>query len=136
MTSYKGWEVTIKMKNDDASPGDEYENFTVVGKAESISFEVNANLTSVYGVGYRDAQVIKEGQREVSGSLEHMFVDADFYDGIAEDTYQNEYQIRAEVGGNTVTLSGVKFDTWSLDAPQDDFLVESIDFNATSATWS
>lgn len=128
--SYKGWEVTLQYKDSSGTPP----AWTTVGRASSVSVEVSGGLERVYGIGERDPVVIKEGRREISGTVEKMFVDTTWYEAMAGTSgVQPNWQIRCNIGTGsdyTVVLQGVKFDTWSMDLPQDDYIVESIDFVA------
>lgn len=128
MTAYKGWEVDVKLGT---SP-------TVLGKAQSMSVEVTSNVDAVHGVGHLDPVELKQGPREISGSIEKMYGDERLWDAInPEGTEQTYLQLEAALDENgskerIITCSGVKLDTWSLDLPQDDFVSESVDFTATA----
>jgi len=130
MTTYKGWDVTLEMAEELAG------TYSVIGKARSISVEVSSGIEPIYGVGNRDPVILKEGRREITGSLERVFFDSTYFDAIGAATdYQPSFRIRAKIGAGpdmTLTLEGVKFETWSPDMPQDDYLVESLDFRAKS----
>lgn len=127
---YKGWNVDVKMGTDST---------TIVGQAQSLSAELSANVDPVHGVGNLDPQELKQGPREISGSVERMYGDERLWNGInPEGSTQDYWTLEAdhESGERTLVLNGVKFDSWSLDIPQDDFVTESADFTATEMTLS
>lgn len=107
-----------------------------VGKARSVSVEVTRSSETVYEIGSSDPACIKEGRKEITGSIEHMYVSDAFYDAIQPERPKTpSFTLKAKIGttpDKTITLSGVKLESWSLDVPQDDYLVESVDYKATS----
>lgn len=129
---YKGWNVDIN-KGTGATLS------TTLGAAQSVSVEVSASLDPVYGVGHLNPVELKQGPREISGSVERMYGDEELWDIInPTGTSQSYLSMEADMksGERVLRVNGVKFDSWSVDIPQDDFLTESADFTATEITVS
>lgn len=123
MTSYKGWECTIYMGTDTT---------TKVGKSQSMDFSIDRSTDKYYEIGSQNAVCTVQGPEEISGSMDRMYGDSRLWDGIKSGEY---YNINASLTtGTVISLKGVKFESYSLDLPQDDFLEESVDFTATAVT--
>lgn len=129
---FKGFEGTIMFNGD------------VVGRAESFSIDVSNNLDKFFEVGSRLAAELKEGNFEVSGSISSGFINsaklALAIGGDGESMFAQQRLPSFEIVGmvenvNTgktekVTLKGCKIDSWSLDLPAEDWVMESVDFQA------
>ena len=106
-----------------------------------MTIDIDTGLEAIYVVGKRDPQLIKEGSKAYSGSIDKMYADDTLYGKLnLPDLVQTEYVISGVVDdGVTVrslSVKGVKFGAWSWDMPQDDFVTESVDFVATGVVFS
>jgi hypothetical protein len=114
-----------------------YKYAKTVGYATGISITHNPNLEAFYEVGSREPKVIKEGNIEITGTVDRAFVDRDM---LGKESYTGELgEFTLEVypegvgeGKPKITLSGVKFSGWTFDMPQDGWITESSDFIAKS----
>jgi len=128
MTVFKGWEGTVKIEN------------VTVARATGLTIEVSQGLEPVYVIGRREPYIIKEGSRSFTGTIDKMFLDDTLFSRLYLDKdTQDEIWISGVVSDGvttrTIIARGVKFDTWSWELPQDDFVVESVDFTATGVTY-
>ena len=131
---YKGFEGTIMMNGD------------VVGRVESFSIDVSNNLDKYFEVGSRITAELKEGNFEVSGSISSGFINSAKLElaigGEGETMFAQqripEFEIvglvsNSRTGKNeSITLKGVKIDTFSWDLPAEDWVMESVDFEAVN----
>lgn len=113
----------------------------LVGNARNLTYDISRTLIPVIGVGAWKPQVIKEGKAEYTGSLEHFMTNKQFWDAVDPSLqFLPEFVIQAQIGKPTVTKKvnfiGVKFETLSGEHPQDDFAIESLDWQARDAKFS
>lgn len=113
----------------------------LVGNARTMSYDISRALIPVTGVGNYKPVVIKAGKAEFSGSIEHFFTNKEFWDAVDPALqFLPEFVIQAQVGSPTVAKKvnfiGVKFETLSGEHPQDDFAIESLDWQARDAKFS
>jgi len=126
-----------------------YSYQTIVGRAQGVSIDHANNVEALYelagypGSGGRGPAAIKEGNIEMTGSVEKAYVDRDLigksigslkwgtgmagYKGLPEFTMY-VYPEGKTSGLRRATLSGVKFDTHTFDISQDTWLMEDTEF--------
>lgn len=126
-----------------------YSYQTIVGRAQGVSIDHANNVEALYelagypGSGGRGPVAIKEGNIELSGSVEKAYVDRDLigkvvgslktgstlavYKGLPEFTMY-VYPEGKTSGLRRATLGGVKFNTYTFDITQDAWLMENSDF--------
>jgi len=126
-----------------------YSYQTIVGRAQGVSIDHANNVEALYelagypGSGGRGPAAIKEGNIEMTGSVEKAYVDRDSigksigslkwgvdmagYKGLPEFTMY-VYPEGKTSGLRRATLSGVKFDTHTFDISQDTWLMEDTEF--------
>lgn len=112
---------------------------TTLAFVSSFSVEEAPNLDPVYEMGSRTPTDWKKGNKEITGSFDKMYWNADWLDDIDTDsvpTYKFEGIVHTDTGALTITLSEVTLSGWSLDMPEDDFITESIDFSASNLSTS
>ena len=128
MTLYHGWEATIRKDG------------TAVAYCTSVSCEINGNREGVYQMGSRNVQEFKAGNLEITGSIDHIWADHTFGEEVDADE-ATEYTMRFDYAGSGVstqyiTLTGVIWKNWSQDIPEDGLITESIDFQASAASFT
>ncbi|MCL0034352.1 DUF2460 domain-containing protein [Dehalococcoidia bacterium] len=114
----------------------------VVGRCQGVNFDVDYGMEPVRAIGRRTPLLIKEGPIEITGTIDKLFVDnamlrrvepARDTDGHPTEQFAFILDIEVTTSGGAkkhATLSGVKFESYSREMPQDDFVTESIDFQA------
>ncbi len=132
MTVYKGWNVDVRMGTEVTGTV----STELVGKAQSMSVEISNSVEAIHGIGSREPCAVREGPVEISGSLERMYFDERLFDVINPGTETSYLTLQGDIeeGDRVIECQGVKFDSWSVDMPQDDFVSESVDFQATAIT--
>ncbi len=128
MVSYRGSDGELRKDGD------------VVACVTSFSLEEAPGIDPVYEMGSRDVQEFHKGNREITGSFDKLYVDKTYVDDIDTDTittYTFEGEVSTDAGGTiTITLSEVTLTSWSWDLPPEDWVTESIDFQAKSLSTS
>jgi len=126
-----------------------YSYQTIVGRAQGVSIDYANNVEALYelagypGSGGRGPAAIKEGNIEMTGTVEKAYVDRDLigkavgrlkegsgmagYKGLPEFTMY-VYPEGKTSGLRRAVLAGVKFDTYTFDISQDAWLMEDTKF--------
>ncbi len=131
MAVYKGHEGEIKKLTDTST--------TTTAYVTSFSVENAPNVDPVYEMGSRNPTKFKKGNEEITGSFDKMYVNTDWIDDAHTDTivsYKFEGIVDTAAGSLTLTLSEVTLTNWSFDLPEDDFITESVDFQAKNMSTS
>lgn len=129
-TVYKGWNAKIFIGNLADPP-----TWTEIGCADSVSVDITANVESYYCIGSKDPYAIVEGNREITGSLSKAWVNTYYLNLLCGGTL-GEFHLLFKAGTSSgapmVYLYNCKFESGSIDIPQDGFLTEDYDFRAKS----
>jgi len=123
MPVYRGWNAKI------------YKDGTLLGYAQSVTFDIENNLEAYYEIGSRTPVDLVEGNQEVTGTIERLWVDTTLLSLVSGSTL-TEFTIDVYVGTMKVKMEGCKTETGSIDVPQDGEIRGSYDFRAKSITVS
>ncbi len=124
---------------------DEY-SLTPVGRVTNVEVRVNSDLKPFHELGQRYPTELRPGNVNVSGSIERAFINGALLKLLLGDaaksrpagTFVNpsfnldlrlENPARPGVA-SSVTVHGVKIENWTQQIPEDDFVMERIDFKA------
>jgi len=131
---FKGWNAKIYIRTD--------AGWNEVGFAESVTLEIATGVEPYYGIGSRQPATLVEGNEEITGTLTRAWVNVDYLTLLgAGGAALTEFDLlfkAGEVAGFPaseqpwVYVYNCKFETGSLDVPQDGFLTEDYDFRAMS----
>lgn len=125
----------------------EYDLSNVVGRLRDVSISVATDLQAFYEIGRRYPTHLRPGTVQVSGSAERAHVNGALLrlllgDGAvsppsAPNFVQPSFNIIATLTNpalpdqfTKVTIFGVKFESWSYHIPADEFVLESVKFQA------
>ncbi len=125
----------------------EYELSSVVGRLQNVRVFVQNELKPYHEIGQRFAAELRPGNINVTGTIERAHINGAMLrlllgdgatsppptEGMAQPAFNIVVNITnpAQPGAtSTLTVFGVKFDTWSFVLPEDDFVMESITFKA------
>lgn len=129
---FKGWNAKIFVR----VGADAWQE---VGQAESVTLEIATGVEPYYGIGSRQPETLVEGNEEITGTMSRAWVNVDYLTllgagGNALTAFDLVFQAGATVGnvGPWVYVYDCKFETGSIDVPQDGFLTEDYDFRALS----
>lgn len=106
---------------------------TSIGRVRSYEFTLDTGAAPSYALGDRDPYVVGEGNRSYSGTLTMAFRDiAEVLTLITQDPQTADtHYIRGSTGVSgtetvDITLSGVKYVSWSMNPSNDGEVVEEV----------
>jgi hypothetical protein len=117
-----------------------------VGRVQDVRVEVHSEVHAFHEIGQRYATELRPGNVNISGTIGRAYINGAMLKlllGEAADSRpatswaQPSFNITlllenaANAGvRNTITLHDVKLNTWTYTIPEDDFILESIGFQA------
>ena len=129
---FKGWNAKIYVRVGAGA-------WQEVGQADSAAVEIASGVEPYYGIGSRIPETLVEGNEEITGSMSRAWVNIDYLallgaGGNALTAFDLVFKAGATTAntGPWIYVYGCKFETGSLDIPQDGFLTEDYDFRAIS----
>lgn len=121
-----------------------------VGRVQEVQVEVHSDVKPFHEIGQRYATQLRPGNVSVRGTIGRAYVNGAMLKlmlGEAAESRpgtswaQPEFNVTLLVENpaspgvtNTVTLHGVKIDNWNYGMPEDDFVMESVSFQALYLT--
>ena len=125
----------------------QYDLSNSVGRLRNVSIAVQSDLKPFYEIGRRYPTHLRPGIIHVSGTAERAHVngallrlllgDGSVSPPAAPNFVQPSFNIIARLNNpaipdqsTTVTVFGVKFNSWNYGIPSDDFVMESVSFQA------
>ena len=121
-----------------------------VGRARGVSVEVSSEVRPFHEIGQRYASELRPGNVSVRGTIDRAYLNGamlrlilgEAADGRPQQSWaQPAFNItllaeNAAVPGvrSTITLHGVKLEQWDYTMPEDDFIMESAQFQALYLT--
>ena|SRR5579872_3168011 len=125
-------------------------NTVNVGRVQNITVQVTSEVRPYYEIGQRYAAELRPGNLSVKGTIGRAYVNGALLSLMLGDAakqqqkgswVQPSFNIAVQVANPAVpsvqsilTVHNVKFDTWSYNLPEDDFLMESLTFQALFVT--
>ncbi len=121
-----------------------------VGRVQNVKVEVRADVKAFHEIGQRYATELRPGNIHINGTIGRAYINGAMLKLLlgeaaesrpAASWAQPAFNItllleNAATPGvrNTVTLHDVKIDSWVYNLPEDDFLLESVGFQALFLT--
>lgn len=138
--------TTVEGKLADGLIG-EYELSSVVGRLQNVQIVVNNDLRPYHEIGRRFATELRPGNINIAGTAERAHINGALLrlllgegsqspppnGAIAQPSFNIVINLKNPALPNTsstLTIFGVKFDSWSFRLPEDDFVMESVSFRA------
>ena len=126
---------------------DEYELSNVVGRLKNVEVSVVNELRPYHEIGKRFATELRPGNINVSGMAERAHINGALIrlllgegaqspppaEALAQPTFNIVINLKNPAlpdNSSTITVFGVKFESWSFKLPEDDFVMESVAFKA------
>ena len=123
----------------------EFYQLSPVGRATDVEVYVQTELEEFHEVGRRHAAQLRPGNIHVSGRINRAYINGALLrlllgqgavtERVAEPYAQPSFNLQLRVedpatpGTNsTVTVHGVKLENWAYNLPEDDFVMESVNF--------
>jgi hypothetical protein len=152
MAVYTGADGSITLSTPDGTEGeaaqavlDEFE-ITSVGRVQDVRVEVHSEIRAYHEIGQRYATELRPGNVTIRGSIGRAYVNGAMLKLVlgaaatqrpAASWAQPAFNISMVVENaanpgvrNTITLHEVKIEDWSYHMPEDDFVLESLNFQA------
>jgi hypothetical protein len=138
--------VDTGVEGDSAQAVIEEYSLTPVGRVTNVEVRVNSDLKPFHELGQRYPTELRPGNVNVTGTIERAAINGALLRLLLGDaaksrpagTFVNpsfnlslllENPARPGVS-SAVTIHGVKIENWSYQIPEDDFVMESVDFKA------
>ena len=153
---FRGSDASLVLAVDDSSTAEggladaligEYALSSVVGRLQNVQIVVQNDIRPYHEIGRRFATELRPGNINISGTAERAHINGALIrlllgDGsksppptgaIAQPSFNiviNLVNPASPDNSSTLTIFGVKFDTWSFRLPEDDFVMETVTFKA------
>jgi hypothetical protein len=125
----------------------QYELSSIVGRLQNVQVKVENDLKPYHELGKRFATELRPGNINVSGYVERAHINGALIklllgDGatsppptgaIAQPSFNIVIKLNnpaIPANSSTLTVFGVKFESWNFRLPEDDFVMESVTFKA------
>ncbi len=149
---FRGSDGSIVLAVDSGAEGDAAKkvidqfNLTPVGRASNVEVRVSSDLKPFHELGQRYPTELRAGNVNVSGSMERAYINGALLKLLLGDaatsrpagaflapTFNLDLRLEnpARPGVfSAVTVHGVKIENWTYSIPEDDFVMEKVDFKA------
>ncbi len=134
-------------EGDAAKSANDAYGLTPIGRATGVTVKVTSDMKPFHELGQRYATELRPGNVDISGTIGRAHVNGALLklmlgDGaggtrpagaFVSPSFNLSLRLENQAApGNsaTVTIHGVKLDTWSYDMPEDDFVLEQVTFKA------
>lgn len=125
----------------------EYDFSSVVGRLQNVRVRVENDLRPYHELGNRFASELRSGNINVFGSIERAHINGALLrlllgdaskspppsGAIAQPSFNiviNLSNPALPSNSSTLTIFGVKFESWAFTLPEDEFVMESVNFKA------
>jgi hypothetical protein len=155
-STFTGADASITLAKSEGPQGDaaqkvidDFELLTV-GRAQNVSVQVQSEVRAFHEPGQRYATELRAGNVSIHGTIGRAYINGALLRLLlgeaadqrpAQSWTQPTFNItllaqNAAVPGvqSTITLHDVKVDNWLLNIPEDDFMMESVSFQALYVT--
>ncbi|SRR6266568_1562814 len=150
---FTGMDGAISVASDSGPEGDlaaqlskDYA-LTPIGRATGVAITVHSEMRPFHEMGQRYATELRPGNVNITGSIDRAHVNGALLklmlgDGAGTSRPAGAFlsptfnlSLRLENSGfpgntSTVTVHGVKLDSWAFSTPEDDFVLEAVTFKA------
>ncbi len=124
-------------------------DLVVVGRVQDIRVEVHSAVRAYHEIGQRYATQLRPGNITISGTIGRAYINGAMVSLLLGEASQGRpagnwvqpafnitVQIANQTTGasNTLTLHDVKIDNWVYQLPEDEFILESVGFQALYMT--
>jgi hypothetical protein len=155
---YRGSDGAISLATESSPEGEkaasinETYSLTPIGRVTGVTVHVHSDLKPFHELGQRLATELRPGNVEVRGTIDRACINGALLKLMLGEAADNRpagtfvspsfnLSLRLEnpsLPGNTstVTVMGVKFEDWFFELPEDDFVVEKVNFRALSVMFA
>jgi len=115
-----------------------WEGHIIVGGTEvgfaNGSLSIDRGLQTFYQIGDYDLTSRREATREITGTIEHGFIDVALFGTGALRTPGAvnpwTFQLQASMATNAIVLSGCAIESWDFELPADGWITETVAWRA------
>lgn len=124
MVAKRFWEATLK------------KGATTIGFANG-SFSIDAGLQTFKEFGNYDLAARREATRDITGTIEHGFIDVTlFATGVLGTSQLTTFDIHVSMAANAIIFSGCSIETYDYEVPSDGWISETVNWRAkTIKSW-
>ena len=118
-----------------------------VGRVTNVSIRVTTALKTFHEMGSRAPRELRAGNFSISGSVERAYINGAMLKVMLGDYGEKEESagfkiptlnmkihlsnpLTGDPGSSTITVYGAIFDSWVLQLPEEDFVLENLTFQA------
>ena len=96
------------------------------------TISVDPGLQTFYELGAYDMVARRNTARELTGTLDHGYIDRTYFASMALATAQNPFTfaIAASFSDRSISLSGCSIESFDLEIPTDGWISETVNFRA------
>lgn len=153
---FRGSDATLVLAVDDSSTVEgsladgiitEYDLSSIVGRLQNVTLKIENDVRPYHEIGKRFASELRPGNINVYGFAERAHINGALIKlllgegasspvpngSIAQPTFNMVLTLKNPAipdNSSTLNVFGVKFENWSFSLPEDDFVMESINFRA------
>lgn len=154
---FRGSDATLTLAIEDSPEGQaaneiiEFYQLSPVGRATNVEVYVQTELELFHEIGKRHPAALRPGNINVSGKIGRAYINGALLrlllgkgalpEREAEPYPQPSFNLMLDVKdpavpgtSNTLTIHGVKFENWTYNLPEDDFVMESVTFKGLFIT--
>lgn len=104
---------------------------TEVGFANG-SLSIDRGLQTFYQIGDYDLTARREATREITGTIEHGYINTSLFATGALQTSTNPwtFQLEASMATNSIKLTGCSIESWDFELPADGWITETVAWRA------
>ena len=153
---YRGSDAALVLAVDDSSTVEggladglinEYELSNVVGRLQDVQVQVRNELRPYHEIGQRFPTELRPGNIDITGSASRAHINGAMLrlllgegatsppptEAMAQPSFNIVINLKNPANpdtGSTLTIFGVKFESWKFRVPEDEFVMEGVTFRA------
>ncbi len=153
---FTGADGSITLSTPEGTEGDKAQevlteyDLVSVGRVHDVTVQVHSDVKAFHEIGQRYATELRPGNVIIRGTIGRAYINGAMLKLLLGEAATNRpatswaqpsFNVTLMVENpanpgvnNTVTLHGVKMDSWNYNMPEDDFLMEAIGFQALYMT--
>jgi hypothetical protein len=150
--TYYGNDGTLSLADPDAFDTDTFTNYFgesgAVGRLTNVKLYVTTDIKVFHGLGARAPQELRAGSFYIGGTVERAYINGALLKLMLGQYAESEettplkppsfnmklildnLKPEGDEGNSILTVFGVMFDSWQLNWPEEDFVLEKLSFKA------
>jgi hypothetical protein len=150
--TYFGTDGVLTLSDPVGVPGETFTGYFgesgTVGRLKNVTLHASMAIRPFYELGSRAAKELRAGNIAIGGTVERAYINGALLKLMLGEYAENQestgfripmfnmkltldnMKIAGEEGNSVLTVYGVIFSTWQFDLPEDDFVLEKLNFQA------